>query len=393
MQYDFNAPVDRSRNFAAKYDELEKKFGRADVLPLWVADMDIPAARPIVDAIARRNEQAMYGYTSRPASYNEAIRAWQERRNGWTIDAGLMSFSPGVVPSLCTIVEEFSKPGDAILFFTPVYPEFFNAAEDWGRVPLTSQLTEENGRYAIDFADFEAKLQRKPALLIWCSPHNPVGRVWTRDEQRRVGELCRRYGVPVVSDEIHADLVLWGNRHIPFAAVDPSFADNTITCISATKTFNLAGLQASTVIFPNLETKKKFDRFWARLDIHRNNCFSLVAVEAAFTHGGEWLEQLLRHVESNMRYVREYLDRHIPEITVTLPESTYLLWLDCRKLGMQDPALRHFMINTARLGLNNGAAFGPGGDGFMRMNVACPIGILHEAMERMRAAVETLRKN
>jgi cystathionine beta-lyase len=391
MRYNFNAPLDRSGNFAAKYDELEKKFGRADVLPLWVADMDIPAALPIVEAIAERNEQAIFGYTSRPDSYNQAICRWQEQRNGWKIDPGLMSFSPGVVPSLCTIVEEFSNPGDTVMFCTPVYPEFFCAVEDWGRVPLTSQLREVNGRYTIDFADFEEKLRQKPALLIWCSPHNPVGRVWTREEQRRVGELCLQYGVLVVSDEIHADLILWGNRHIPFASLDRSFAQNTITCISATKTFNLAGLQASTVVFPNRELKQKFDRFWMRLDIHRNNCFSLVAVEAAFTHGAEWLEQLLRHIESNMRYVQEYLRRRIPEITVELPESTYLLWLDCRKLGMQDPELRHFMVDKARLGLNNVAAFGAGGDGFMRMNVACPESMLQEAMERLQSAVESLR--
>lgn len=390
MTYDFNAPVDRTHNFSAKYDELEKNFGRTDLIPLWIADMDLPAAQPIVEAIAQRNQQAIYGYTSRPASYFEAVCDWQLQRNGWHIDKSLVSFSLGVVPTLATLVKELTAPGDRIAFFTPVYSEFFDVVRDWGRIPLTSTLAEQEGHYTVDFDTFETLLQQKPTMLILCNPHNPVGRVWKQEELERIGKLCLEQGVLVVSDEIHSDLILPGHKHIPFVCVHPSFAANTITCISATKTFNLAGLQASTVVFPDLEKKQKYDAFWSHLDVHRNNCFSLVAVEAAFRQGGEWLDQLLVHLQSNMEYVQNFLAQNIPQIRVRLPECTYLMWLDCRGLGLSDPQLHDFMFNQARLALNRGTSFGEGGQGFMRMNVACPRSTLEKAMRQLQEAVANL---
>ncbi len=391
MQYDFNKPVDRSRNFSAKYDELKKNFGREDLIPLWIADMDLPTAQPIIDAIDQRNRQGIFGYTSRPDSYFQAVCDWQQKRNGWKIDTSLVSFNLGVVPALCTIVREFSNPGDKVLFFTPVYSEFFNVVEDWQREPLTCTLVEENGYYTIDFAAFEEKLKQKPAFLILCNPHNPVGRVWTREELEHIGKLCLEYGVMVVSDEIHSDLILWENTHIPMASISPEFAKNTISCISATKTFNLAGLQACTIVLPDQQTKSKFDTFWKHLDVHRNNCFSLVAVEAAFTHGEEWLEQLLRHIEKNAQFIQTFLTENIPEITVRLPECTYLLWLDCKGLGLDDRELVDFMVNKARLALNRGTSFGHGGEGHMRLNVACPLGTLEKAMHQLKEAVDALK--
>lgn len=391
MQYNFNAEVDRSKNFSVKYDEMQRVFGRDDLIPLWIADMDLPTAQPIIDAIEQRNKQGIYGYTSRPASYFRAVCDWQERRNGWKIDPSLVSFALGVVPALCTIVREFSSPGDKVAFFTPVYSEFFNVVEDWDRQPITCQLNEKDGYYTIDFDALEKILEQKPALFILCNPHNPVGRVWTLEELQKIGELCIKHGVKVISDEIHSDLILYGNKHIPFASISQEFAANTISCISATKTFNLAGLQASTTVFPNAEVKKKYDDFWSRLDVHRNNCFSLVAVEAAFTHGEEWLEQVLRHFERNMEYVQQFLKEHVPEITVRLPECTYLLWIDCRGLGLDDQALANFMVNDAKLALNRGINFGKGGEGYMRLNVACPISTLEQAMQQLKAAVDTLK--
>ncbi len=393
MQYDFNTKVDRSKNFSAKYDELKKAFGRDDIIPLWIADMDLPTAQPIMDAIEQRNKQGIFGYTSRPESYFRSICHWQKKRNGWNIDPSLVSFALGVVPALCTIVKEFSNPGEPIVFFTPVYSQFFHVIRDWGRTPVTCELVEEDGYYTIDFNAFEKILrEEKPALLILCNPHNPVGRVWKLEELQKIGELCLAYGVKVISDEIHSDLILYGNKHIPFASIKEEFAANTISCISATKTFNLAGLQAATVVFPNAEDKKQYDAFWSRLHIHRNNCFSLVAVEAAFTHGEEWLEQVLRHFEKNMEYVQNFLKEHIPEITVRLPECTYLLWLNCKGLGLDDQALADFMVNQARLGLNRGVSFGKGGEGYMRLNVACPISTLEQAMQQLKTAVDTLKK-
>lgn len=391
MKYNFNTPIDRSKNFSAKYDELEKKFGRADIIPLWIADMDFIVAEPIIEAIQGRAKQGIFGYTSRPDSYFDAVCSWQKRRNNWDINRALVGFNLGVVPALCTAVKEFSCENDKILFMTPVYSEFFDSVEKWGRIVITSPLKEENGCYEVDFEDFENKLKEGPKMFILCSPHNPVGRVWSREELIKIGELCLKYNVMVISDEIHSDLTLWGNKHIPFASISKEFADNTITFISATKTFNLAGLQASTTIFPNQRVKEKFEGFWQRLDITRNNCFSLVAVEAAYKHGEEWLDELLTYIEGNMIYVKEFLKNNIPQIKAYLPESTYLMWLDCRDLKLDGDQLVSFMINEARLGLGDGRAFGSEA-GFMRLNTACQRETLTKAMNNLKQAVDKLSK-
>ena len=242
----------------------------------------------------------------------------------------------------------------------------------------------------IDFPAFEKALQSKPALFILCNPHNPLGRVWRKEELEKIGNLCLKYHVPIVSDEIHSDLILWGNKHIPIASISEEIAANTITCTSATKTFNLAGLQASTIIFPDKEKQQKFEGFWRKFDVHRNNCFSVVANEVAFREGEEWLEQVLRYIEGNMEYVKNYLDEKIPEINTYLPESTYLMWLDCRNLNMTGDVLVDFMINEARLGLGDGRGFGAP-EGYMRINVACPRAILTEALTQLEKAVSARR--
>ena len=389
MQYNFNEPIDRWNNFAVKYDEMEQKYGRRDLVPMWIADMDLKTAQPILDAIDARNKQGMFGYTSRPESYFQAVCGWQARRNGWRPDPALCVFALGVVPALCTCVREFSSPGDEVLFLTPVYGEFFDSVENWGRRPLTVSLKETGGRYDVDFDALEAALQRRPPLFILCNPHNPVGRVWTPEELRRMGELCVQYGTLMVSDEIHSDLILFGHKHTPLASVSPEIAARTITCTSATKTFNLAGLQAATVTFPNQELLDKYQTFWKGLDVHRNNCFSLVAVEAAFRHGEEWLEQLIAHLESNVLYVEEFLKNHIPEITLRRPECTYLLWLNCKGLGLPGDALPRFMAEQAHLALNDGRGFGPvDGEGYMRMNIACPRCTVEKAMAQLKTAVD-----
>ncbi len=389
MQFDFNQPVDRWDNFAAKYDEMEARFGRKDLLPMWIADMDLRTAPAILEAMDARNKQGVFGYTSRPDSYFEAVCDWQEKRNGWRPDRERCVFALGVVPALCTFVREFSREGDEILFLTPVYGEFFDSVENWGRKPLTVSLREEEGRYSVDFEAFEEALKRRPPLFILCNPHNPVGRVWTPEELRRMGELCVKYQVLMVSDEIHSDLVLFGHRHTPLASVSEEIAAHTITCTSATKTFNLAGLQAATLIFPNEQLQNQYQKFWKGLDVHRNNCFSLVAVEAAFRQGEEWVDQLLDHLESNILYVESYLKEHIPEISLRRPECTYLLWLNCKALNLPGDALPRFMVEKARLALNDGRGFGAAdGEGFMRMNIACPRSTVEEAMKRLRAAVD-----
>ncbi|MGP1510527.1 MAG: MalY/PatB family protein [Treponema lecithinolyticum] len=391
MKYNFDIPVDRRNTDSLKYDGAESVFGKKDIIPLWVADMDFPTAQPVIDAMAKRNEHGIFGYTSRPASYFEAVRDWQKKRNGWTFDTALASFCPGVVPALAAVISEFTRKGDAVLFFTPVYPQFFNATKNCDRIPLTVPLMQkEGGSIDIDFDTFEKALQKKPALFILCHPHNPLGRVWKRSELEKIDALCRRYKVPVVSDEIHSDIMLWGNKHIPLASIGREAALNTITCTSATKTFNLAGLQASTIIFPDAASKQKFDTFWQRIDIGLNNCFSVVAVEAAFREGEEWLEQLLHYIEANATFVKNYFDTKIPEIKTYIPQSTYLMWLDCRALGMTADEFCDFMVNEAGLGLSDGRAFGSK-DGYMRINVACPRCTLEKALSQLEKAVAKRR--
>lgn len=388
MHYNFDEMNDRGGNHSAKYDERLRKFGTLDVIPLWIADMDFKTAQPIIDVLLEKAKHGIFGYTSRPGTYFEAICDWQLMRNGWMIDHSLMSCCTGIVPALSAIVHQFSMKGDKILIQTPVYSEFEDVIRSWDRKPLVVPLVEIDGYYSVDYAQFEQALKQKPSLFLLCSPHNPVGRVWRRDELMRVCELCTFYNVPIVSDEIHSDLVLWGNKHIPTAMFSPEIAANTITCISATKTFNLAGLQASTVVFPNQEYKENFEKFWRKLDILRNNSFSIVAVEAAFRYGEEWLEQLLNYLEGNIRFVYDYCNKYIPLIKPNIPESTYLIWLDCRALEMNDIQLNDFMIKKARLGMNCGISFGRGGEGYMRMNVACPRSVLREAMIRLQSSVE-----
>jgi len=389
MRYDFDQIVDRSKNLSAKYDERVKKFGTDSVIPLWIADMDFKTAQPIIDALKARAEEGIWGYTARPASYFEAIRDWQKRRNGWEIDTSLMSFSLGVVQTLSAMVQLYTPQGGNVLIQTPVYGEFYDMTEFAGRTVIENQMAERDGRWTVDWEDFEAKL-READLFLLCSPHNPLGIVWTEEELRRMMELCLKHHVLVVSDEIHSDLIFHGKKHIPTASLSPEIAANVVTGISGTKTFNLAGLQASAVVFPNAHMKETFDRFWMNMDIHRNNAFSVTAMEAAFREGEEWLEQLLPYLSDNFDFVTGYCEKHIPKIKTFAPDATYLMWLDCRALGLSNSELHDFMIQKAGLGLNDGCAFGRSLNGFMRLNAACPRSVLKQAMEQLEAAVNTL---
>ena len=384
MTYDFDRVVDRSATFAAKYDERRKNFGRDDVIPLWIADMDFVTAQPIVDALTARAQEGIWGYTSRPDSYFEAICDWQARRNHWRPDPACCSHALGVIPAIGSMIQYMTKEGDGVLIQPPVYGDFFDIVRDNGRRVVENRFVEDgDGKWHVDFADFEEKLKEVKMFLL-CNPHNPLGRVWSREELETMVGLCRKHHVIVISDEIHSDLV-FDKGHIPAASLSPEAAASVITCISATKTFNMAGLHASTTIFPTVEMKNQFDRFWRNLEIHRNNAFSLIAMETAYREGEEWLEQLKTYLQGNFRFVKDYIDQHIPGIRTTIPDATYLMWLDCRGLGMDQEELVKFMIEKAGLGLSNGHGFGM--DGFMRLNVACSRSILQKAMEQLATAV------
>lgn len=387
MKYNFDEVIDRSRNRSAKYDERKKKFGTQDVIPLWVADMDFRTAEPVIEALKRRAEEGIWGYTSRPDSYFEAVCGWQKRRNGWEIDKSLISFSLGVVPALSSMVNVFTEPGDKVLIQTPVYSEFYDVTESWGREVIENHMVEKDGKWTVDLEDFEKKAGEAKMFFL-CSPHNPLGIVWTREELTKMCEICIANDVLIVSDEIHSDLIFHGKKHIPTAALSPEIAAHVISCISGTKTFNLAGLQASATVFPNRELKERFDRFWMNLDIHRNNAFSSIAMEVAFNEGEEWLEQLLEYISGNFDFIHDYCRENIPQIKPNVPDATYLVWLDCRELGMSNEELRKFMIGKAGLGLNEGWSFGRSLSGYMRLNAACPRSVLEQALKQLKEAVD-----
>lgn len=390
MKYNFDEIIDRKSNHSTKYNELMKKFGTEDVIPLWIADMDFRTAEPVVKALKEKAEHGLFGYVYRPDEYFEAFINWQKRRHNWNVDKELLSFSIGVVPALAALVKQFSEKGDKILIQTPVYSEFYDINHDNERVVIENKFIEKDGVYSLDLEDFENKLKEQPKLFICCNPQNPIGRVWSYDELKAMGDLCVKYKVPVISDEIHADLTLWDNKHIPFASVSREIAGNTITCTATGKAFNLAGLQCATVIFNNLQEKNKFDRFWKDLEVHRNNPFNLVATIAAYNEGEEYLEQLKKYLEDNIMFAHDYFEKNIPQIKPNIPQATYLIWLDCRNLGLKQEDLEEFMLKKAKLGLNSGRAFQKDLEGFMRLNAACPRSVLEKALDQLKKAIEEL---
>lgn len=388
--YNFNEKIDRSNNHSAKREEMKMKFGREDLVPMWVADMDIKTAPEIVEAMREKLNQEIFGYVYRPDSYYQTAANWIEKRFGYKISSSSLIHSPGVVPSMNILVNMLTNEGDNILIQTPVYPPFAASVKNNKRTLVENRLIKDkDGRYEIDFEDLEAKLKNeKVKLFILCSPHNPVGRVWTKEELKKIGELCLKYNVRILADEIWRDLIMPGNIHTPIASISKEIENITITLFSPTKTFNLAGLQASFATFPKLEEREAFDKILGEMDIRRNNPFSLVAFEAAYTKCENWLEELIIHLDENMKYVVEYVKNNIPKVKVYKPEGTYLMWLDFNEIGISQEKIQEFLINEARVAMNDGSSFGENGKGFARLNIACPRYMVEEALERIKNAIE-----
>ncbi len=393
MKYNFNEKIDRSNNHAAKWEEMGNKFISNDLWPMWIADMDLKTAPVIIDAMREKLEQGIFGYVYRPASYYQSAADWLERRFGYKIDAKTLINSPGVVPTLSILVRLMTKADEKVLIQSPVYYPFSSVVKENNRELVVNELVkDENGYYTIDFEDFEKKVSdEKVTLFIMCSPHNPVGRVWKKEELQKMSELCLKYNVRVIADEIWRDIIMPGHKHIPAASLSKDIENNTITCFSPTKTFNIAGLQASFATLPREEEWKMLDEELGRLDVKRNSPFSLVGFEAAYTKGEEWLEELLIHIDGNMDYVIEFVKERIPEVKVRKPEGTYLMWLDFSALGMTKEELSMFMQKEARIALDDGFWFGENGAGFERMNVACPRYMVEEGMTRIEKAVKAWR--
>ncbi len=384
---DFDRIIDRRNTKSVKYDLAAKKGMPEDVLPLWVADMDFRVSSYIQEAIARQVEHGVFGYSDTGEEYFEAVKGWMKRHHGWDVEADWLVKTPGVVFALSLAVKAFTEPGDSVLIQQPVYYPFKRVVEVNGRRTISNTLVYENNKYFMDFEDFEEKIIReKIKLFILCNPHNPVGRVWTEDELVRIGDICQKHHVIVVSDEIHGDFAFKGKHHV-FAGLKKEYGEFTVTCTAPSKTFNLAGLQLSNIFISNPELRRAFRRQLDIVGYEEPNIMGMVACEAAYRDGDEWYEAMLEYVAGNIAFTREYVEKNIPGVTMAEHEGTYLVWLDFRQLGMTGEELEEMIVQRARLWLDGGAMFGESGTGFQRVNVACSRKILEEALERMKGAV------
>ena len=389
MHYNFDKIIDRDNTASVKFDLRKEVFGKEDILPMWVADMDFETPDFIIHALKKRLEHPILGYSYRPDSYFQSIINWVKRRHQWIIKKEWISFSPGIVPAINMAIMAYTEPGDKIIVQPPVYHPFFSAIKNNNRIQVDNPLKLQYGRYFIDFKDLKAKLKDAKMILL-SNPHNPGGSVWTKEELQTLGELCVENDVLIMADEIHSDLVFKPAKYVPMALVSPEIANQTVTFIAPSKTFNMAGLATSSVIISNQSLKEEFDRILDTIHIGMGNIFGTVASEAAYNHGDEWLDELLEYLSKNMDYVEQFITEYIPEIKVIRPEGTYLMWLDCSGLNLNNKDLKDFMIQDAGLGFNDGRMFGTGGDQFMRMNVACPKITIEQALIKLKEAILSL---
>lgn len=385
---DFQTVYNRKNTHSFKWDNLQAIFKTDDILPMWVADMDFKAPKEVNDAIINHAKHGIYGYTIIDDSIKGLVIDWVKKRHHWDIQTDWLSFSPGVITSLHIAIQTFTKPGDSILIQTPVYTPFFNIIKNGDRHVVQNSLLYKDNRYEIDFVDFEEKLKQVQAFIL-CSPHNPVGRVWTKEELEKMARLCLKHNVLILADEIHADLIFSGQQHIPVASLSDEVAERTITCMSPTKTFNLAGLQVSYVITKNDDMRKLINQALRQQGFSMLNTMGIIALEAAYQHGEKWLEELMNVIQANKEYTKTTLE-NTKKLKVIDSEGTYLIWVDCSQLNMDSSELQQFMIQEAKVGLNPGISYGKEGAKFMRINIACPQKTLTEGIERIVTAVNRL---
>ncbi len=391
MKPDFDRIIDRKNTRSMKWDGMEPYFGENNLVPLWVADMDFKSPPPVIEALSRRAEHGVYGYAGSYNAYFEAVRGWMQNRFGWNLEQEWISPAPGVIPALILLINALSMPGDRVVVQPPVYPPFFAAVNNCGRHLVYNPLIEEQGCYRIDFEDLELKLAwERVRLLILCSPHNPVGRVWTKDELEQVVSIASRHGVFVIADEIHADLVFGQARHTPLAMISDQAAQNCAVLTAASKTFNLAGLQTSNTIIKNEKIRNLYWTASKNSGFARPNIFGLEALIAAYNEGESWLEELLVYLSGNYALLQNYLAEKMPSLKAASPEGTYLAWVDCRAILSRKGNPARFFQDEAGLAFNDGSDYGPGGAGFIRINFACPRPLLEQALESMAAALDNL---
>lgn len=389
--WNFDEPAGREGTDCIKYDRRQETFGVKDVIPMWVADMDFNSPDFVVESLRKRLEHEIYGYSFRPEEYFTSMINWIKSRHNWTIKKEWISFCPGIVPALnfCTLA--YTQPGDSIIVQPPVYFPFFSAAESHGRNLIYNRLIESEGKWVMDYNSLIAGIDTKTKMIIISNPHNPVGRVWTLEELNNLADICLKNNILIISDEIHCDLALPGFTHTPMASISEDIASNTITLIAPSKTFNLAGLSTSSVIITNPVLRKAFNRIVDNLHVGNGNIFGTTASISAYTYGHKWLDALLDYIDHNIEFVIDYCGKMIPEIIPVQPEATYMIWLDCRKFGMTGKELQNFFIEKAGVGMNEGSTFGPGGDGYMRMNVGTTHNTVMKALEQIEKAVAAVR--
>lgn len=386
MKYNFDKIINRENTDSVKYDFRKVVFGKEDLIPMWVADMDFETPDFIRDAVKERAEHEVYGYSFKPEAYNTSIINWLEKYHQWKIKAKQITFSPGVVPGLALSVLAFTQPGDKIIVQPPVYFPFFSTIKDNGRQIINNELINEKGHYKMDFEDLKSQIDARTSMIIICNPHNPVGRAWKKEELEELVDICEKNDIVILSDEIHSDLVFAPNKHIPLASISEKAKARTITFMAPSKTFNIAGLSSSFAVIQNPKLLKIYNAFLDAYHLFLGNIFGSIGTEAAYTHGHEWMKDMKSYLESNTDYVIDFIEKYLPQISCSKPEATYLLWFDCSKMDLSEEELKQFFIKKAHLGLNQGNIFGDGGKGFMRMNIACPRATVEKAMQQLKEA-------
>ena len=386
--FDFNKPIDRYNTNSVKFDLVQQNGYPEDVLPMWVADMDFQAPQCVLDALQAAVSHGIFGYSILGEDYYDAVLGWFARRFHWQLQKDWLITTPGVVFALSAAVRAATQPGDAVLVQPPVYYPFYKVIEQNGRRIVENPLLYADGKYTVDFADFERKItQNDVKLFILCSPHNPICRVWTPDELQRIGAICQKHGVKVVSDEIHCDFAFPEHPHTPFIKACPELAEQTIICTAPSKTFNLAGLQVSNIFIPGEDLRQKFQTEMDVCSYHGPNRLGAIACTAAYTEGEQWLDACKAYMRENLSYVREFLNEHLPQIKLVEPEGTYFAWLDCSGLNLSKEQLDQLIIHKAKLWLDTGAIFGDCAAQFQRVVLACPKATVEQAMERLKKAV------
>ena len=390
MTYQFDQVYERKNS--EKWMELQRKFGASDLISFWEADMDFKTAQPVIDALVCRAQEGIFGYPSKSPTYQEAVRSWFRQYHQWDFPKEWILHTPMAMTAVAFYIQEVTKPGDGVILQTPMYYPFYGTIQQMGRKIMRNSLREQDGRYELDFENLEYLLSTGGKLVVLCNPHNPTGRVWTKEELIRIGELCLRYGAAVIADEVHCDFTWGSHRYIPFASLTSEFAQICMTILSPGKTFNLAGTKQAIILIKDEKIKERVLAHAELLDIDRNNCFSLVATETAYREGRDWFEQVSRYIEENMDFASSFCKERIPLIQARKPEGTYLMWLDCRGLGLSGSELNRFMVEQAKVGFGEGIWFGPEGAGFERCTAACPRPILQRGLEQIESAVKKLGK-